>query len=85
MFCHTPSRLPICIETLYRSLERGETSYSRVSRSLNRIEGFKKRLRYRLPNASARNLLFRRIGCAEHQRIAEHVGSFRTTSATTAT
>lgn len=85
MFCHTPSLLPVCIETLHRSLSRGETSYGRVSRSLSRIERFKKRLRYRLPDASARGVLFRRIGCAEHQHIAEHVGSFRTTTATTAT
>jgi hypothetical protein len=85
MFCHTPSLLPVCVEALYGSLKRGETSYGRVSRSLNRIERFKKRLRYRLPDVSARNTLFRRIGCAEHQRIAGHVGSFRTTGATTAT
>jgi beta-N-acetylhexosaminidase len=85
MFCRTPSLLPVCIETLSRSLKRGETSYGRVNRSLGRIERFKKRLRYRLPDASARSVLFRRIGCAEHQRIAEHVGSFRETSATTAT
>jgi len=85
MFCHTPSHLPVCIETLYRSLKRGETSYGRVSRSLSRIERFKKRLRYRLPNASARGMLFQRIGCADHRRIAEHVGSFRRTDATTAT
>jgi len=85
MFCHTPSHLPVCIEALYRSLKRGETSYGRVSRSLRRIERFKKRLCYRLPDASARNLLFRSIGCAEHQRIAEHVGSFYTAGATTAT
>jgi beta-N-acetylhexosaminidase len=82
MFCHTPSHLPACIETLCRSLKGGETSYGRVSRSLSRIERFKKRLRYRLPDASARSLLFRRIGCAEHRSIAEHVGSFRTTTAT---
>jgi beta-N-acetylhexosaminidase len=85
MFCHTPSHLPVCIETLYRSLKKGETSYGRVSRSLRRIERFKKRLRYRLPDASARSVLFRHIGCADHQRIAEHVGSFRTTSATPVT
>ena len=85
MFCHTPSHLPVCVETLYRSLKRGETSFGRVSRSLNRIERFKKRLRYRLPDASARSDLFRRIGCTEHQRVAEHVGSFRTTPAATPT
>jgi beta-N-acetylhexosaminidase len=81
MFCHTPSHLSVCIETLYRSLERGETSYGKLSRSMNRIDRFKKRLRHRLPSKSARSLLFRRIGCAEHQRIAEHVRSFRATTA----
>jgi beta-N-acetylhexosaminidase len=77
MFCHTPSHLPACIETLVRSLQRGETSYDRVRRSLNRIEKFKRRLRFRLPDASARSRLLRRIGCADHQRVAERVGSFR--------
>ncbi|MGW8322123.1 MAG: beta-N-acetylhexosaminidase, partial [Thermodesulfobacteriota bacterium] len=67
MFCHTPFHLPACIETLCRSLKRGETSYGSVSRSLSRIERFKKRLRYRLPDGSVRSLLFRRIGCAEHR------------------
>jgi beta-N-acetylhexosaminidase len=77
MFCHTPSHMSGCIETLYRSLERREISYARLSRSLHRIERFKRRLHHRLPSESARSLLFRRIGCAEHQRIAEHVSSFR--------
>jgi beta-N-acetylhexosaminidase len=82
MFCHTPSHLPVSMETLYRSMKRGEISYGRVSRSLNRIQGFKKRLRQRLPSASARSALFRRIGSADHQRIAEHIGSFRATDDT---
>ncbi len=79
MFCHTPSHLIPCIETLYRSLERGETRYGRLSRTLNRIERFKKRLHHRLPSRSARSALFQRIGCAEHRRVAEGVSSFRTT------
>jgi beta-N-acetylhexosaminidase len=78
MFCHTASRLPACIEALCRSLERGETSYSRLRRSLNRIQRFKKRLRQRLPAQSIRRARFERIGCTEHQRIAEQVRAFRT-------
>ena len=78
MFCHTPSHLPVCIETLHRSLERGGTSYGRLRRSLCRIRRFKKRLRGRLPTEAVRSELVRRIGCPEHRRIAEQVGSFRT-------
>jgi beta-glucosidase-like glycosyl hydrolase len=77
MFCHTASHLPACIETMYRSLERGETSYSRLRRSLHRIQRFKKRLCQRLPTESIRRARFERIGCAEHQRIAEQVLAFR--------
>lgn len=78
MFCHTPSHLPACIETLHRSLQRGDPSYSRLRRSLNRIERFKKRLCQRLPAESIRRARFERIGCAEHQQIAEQVQAFRT-------
>lgn len=81
MFCHTPSHLPICVETLYRSLRGGQTSYGRVKRSLNRIERFKKRLRHRLPSESARQVLFRRIGCADNRLVADYVHSFCTTAA----
>ena len=78
MFCHTASHLPVCTEALYRSLERGETSYSRLRRSLNRIQRFKRRLCQRLPAESIRRARFQRIGCAEHQSIAERVLTFRT-------
>ena len=78
MFCHTPSHLPACIETLHRSLQGGDTFYSRLRRSLNRIERFKKRLCQRLPTESIRRARFERIGCAEHQHIAEQVQAFRT-------
>jgi beta-N-acetylhexosaminidase len=81
MFCHTPSHLHACVETLGRSLERGEASPRRLSRSLLRLERFKKRLRRRLPGESARNLLFQRIGCADHQRVADLVTAFRASPA----
>lgn len=77
LFCHTPSHLPTCVESLVKTLERGETSCARLGRSLNRIQRFKKRLRQRIPAESVRKDLFRRIGCADHHRVAERVGSFR--------
>jgi beta-N-acetylhexosaminidase len=77
MFCHTPFLLPRCIETLCRSLERGEVSYVRLRQSLHRIERFKKQLSHRMPDQTVRRLLFERIGCTEHRRIAEFVASFR--------
>ncbi len=77
MFCHTPSLLPACIETLYGSLRRGETSCGRASRSLRRIGRFKARLRFRIPKESARRALFLRIGCDENRNIAEQVRTFR--------
>lgn len=78
MFCHTPSNVSACIEALYRSMQRGGISYGRLRQSLNRIGRFKKQLRRRMPSEPARRLLFARIGCAEHQRVAELVTSFRT-------
>ncbi len=77
MFCHTPSLLPVCIDTLCRAMKSGEISFGRIRRSLNRIQRFKKRLRLRLPDEPERNRLFQRIGSAEHQRIAAQVSSFR--------
>jgi beta-N-acetylhexosaminidase len=73
MFCHTPTHLPSCVDTLYRSLTRNETSYRRLQRALYRIYRFKRRLRQRIPTETVRSLLFRRIGCTENQRIAEQI------------
>ncbi len=78
MLCHSPSRLPGCIETLYRSLLRGEISFGRASRSLQRVGRLKRRLRHRIPSRSARRALLRRIGCDPHRRIAEEVRTFST-------
>jgi beta-N-acetylhexosaminidase len=80
MICHTPSRLPACIETLCRSMKRGETPSRRLRQSLDRFRRLKKRMRRRLPAESVRKELFRRIGCAEHKRVAEHIASFRTST-----
>jgi len=80
MICHTPSRLPACIEALCRSMNRGEASSKRLRESLNRIQRLKKRMRRRLPAESVRKALFRRIGCDEHRRVAERVASFRTST-----
>jgi beta-N-acetylhexosaminidase len=81
MFCHTPLLLPRCIETLRRSLERGQVSNARLMQSLHRIERFKKQMRRRMPDETARRLLFERIGCDEHRRVAGLVSSFRTAPA----
>jgi beta-N-acetylhexosaminidase len=77
MFCHTPSHLPSCVDTLRRLLARDETSHRRLGSALYRIQRFKKRLRQRLPTEPIRSVLFRRIGCAENQRIAELVQSYQ--------
>ena len=77
LFCHTPSHLPACVETLFRMLDRGDILAARLGRSLHRIQRFKKRLRQRLPAEPVRSDLFRRIGCAEHLRVAERVTSFQ--------
>jgi beta-N-acetylhexosaminidase len=77
MFCHTPSHLPSCVDTLYRSLARDKTSYRRLRRALYRIQRFKRRLRERLPSETVRRALFRRIGCADNQRMAEQIVTFR--------
>jgi beta-N-acetylhexosaminidase len=77
MFCHTPSHLPSCIDNLYRSLARGETSHRRLRRTLYKIQRFKRRLRQRLPTEPIRRNLFQRIGCAENQHIAEQVLSYQ--------
>ena len=82
MFCHTPSHLPSCIDALYRSLAMGKTSYRGLRRALCRIRRFKRRLRQRLPTEPIRRALFRRIGCAENQHIAEQVLSYQTPEGT---
>ncbi len=77
LFCHTPSLLPVCIDTLYRAMENGEISFGGIRRSLNRILRFKKRLLGRLPDEPERKRLFRRIGSDGHQHVAAEVSSFR--------
>jgi beta-N-acetylhexosaminidase len=76
MFCHTPAHLPGCIDTLQRALKGGGISACRMRQSLNRIQRFKRRLHQRIPPEPLRAARFRRIGCAEHQRVAEQVASF---------
>jgi beta-N-acetylhexosaminidase len=77
MFCHTPSHLPSCIDTLYRSFARDKTSSRRLRRALYRIQRFKRRLWERLPPEPIRRTLFQRIGCAENQQTAEQVLSYQ--------
>jgi len=77
MFCHNPSHLPSCVDLLRGSLAKDESSHRRLGRALYRIQRFKKRLRRRLPTEPIRSVLFRRIGCAENQRIAEQVQRYQ--------
>jgi beta-N-acetylhexosaminidase len=79
MFCHTASHLPKCIDALANSLERGETSFRELQRSLHRIQRFRRNLLQRLPGESVRKSLFDRIGGPEHQHVADRVLSYTST------
>ena len=76
--CHTPTLLPLCVDTLCRSIERGRISRRRLSRSLGRIRAFRKQLFRRTPSEPVRQTLFRRIGCPEHRQVALEALSQRT-------
>ncbi len=70
LFCHTPTLLPRCVQTLRRALERNEISPRRVRRSLERIRRFKHRLHRRFPPQECRRVLFNRIGSEAHLAVA---------------
>jgi len=75
--CHTPDALPLCVDALERSLQRGHISGRRLLRSRARIRDFRTRLFRRFPPPSVRQALFRRIGCPQHQQVALEVLSHR--------
>jgi beta-N-acetylhexosaminidase len=77
LYCHTPSHLPACLETVRRALDKGEISASRIRRSLARIRRFKKNLFRRFPSSKARQSLYPRIGCPEHRIVADWAFSLR--------
>jgi len=75
LYCHTPSILPACVETLARALESGEVPARRLLQSMNRMERFKKRLFQRAPSHRVRARLFSRIGSPEHRAVADRLVS----------
>jgi beta-N-acetylhexosaminidase len=77
LYCHTPSLLPLCMETLGRSLDAGEIPFRRLRRSSIRIQSFKNRLLRRFPNGRVRTALYSRIGSPKHRAVADRLLSFR--------
>ena len=75
--CHTPSLLPLCMETLGRALEAGEIPPRRLRESSIRIQRFKTRLFRRFPSKRTRDILYSRIGSPGHRTVADRILSFR--------
>jgi len=73
LYCHTPSLVPVCMETVARAAASGRLPVRRIRQSLNRVQRFRQRLFQRFPSRSTRARLFSRIGSPEHRAVADRI------------
>ncbi len=73
LFCHTPSYIPLCIEALTTRISRGDLIAERIKTSLDQITRIKYTYLSKDLPSDSRKQLFAKIGCQEHQLIAEKI------------